>query len=79
MLLMFLGIGGVWDSPFLLLLASPSLLEFMSMARLNVYVLWGKRRGCEHRHDMSSPWFLIMDVYPGNMCLTFAVRIKTTK
>lgn len=47
MLLMFLSIDGGWDSPFLLLLASPSFLEFRSMARLNVYVLWGKRRGSE--------------------------------
>lgn len=47
MLLMFLDIDGGWNSPFLLLLASPSFLEFRSMARLNVYVLWGKRRGSE--------------------------------
>lgn len=39
MLLTLLGIDGVWESPFLLLMASPSLLEFRSMARLNVYVL----------------------------------------
>lgn len=47
MLLMFLDIDGGWNSPFLLLLVSPSFLEFRSMARLNVYVLWGKRRGSE--------------------------------
>ena len=47
MLLMFLDMDGGWNSPFLLLLASPSFLEFRSMARLNVYVLWGKGRGSE--------------------------------
>lgn len=44
MSLMLLDTDGVCESPFLLLLASNSFLEFRSMARLNVYVLWGKKK-----------------------------------
>ena len=39
------GLGGGWSSPFCLLLASPSFLEFGSTARLKVYVLRAKKQG----------------------------------
>jgi hypothetical protein len=44
MLLTLFDIDGVWGSPFPLQLASKSFLEFRSMARLNVYVLWGRKK-----------------------------------
>lgn len=43
--------GEGWNSPFSLLLVSPSFLELVSMARLKVYVLRGRRRALPQKHN----------------------------
>lgn len=71
MLFMPPGVCGGGSSPFCLLLASLSFLEFRSMARLKVYVLWGKKRDTG---IMKTQKCLVMPVPEMSTCPTRQVR-----